>query len=558
MSGNSRRSMTVSMPARKKIFYGWVILATTFLVMAVTGGGVYYAFGVFLKPMIDELAVSRGAGSVAFSISSICMAVSSPLIGVLVVRFGPRKVMVVGNVGLILSLMLMSQINQLWQLYLVFGILVGMSQSFSSFMPSMVIVNNWFVKRRALAMGITSCGVGVGTFVLAPLIRYLIEVVGWRMAWVFLGGVATFFSLIPVLLFVRTKPEDMGQHPDGDQIVLEEKPALNSGRKADHTPIDWETKMALRTPALWLVAVFSFASLFTLNMISTHQVAHLEDIGMPPLIAAGALGLLAIVSAGGRLLGGALGDRFELRYVAAVVCVLQVAGLIIFINAKDLSLLYAYVIIYGPAYGAALVLTPAIVGAYFGRKNFPAIHGISSGLYQVIAATSPIIAGYIFDSVGSYRIPIIIATVFSAIGGVCVLIAKPPAPPTPIVTSVHSLTNNDIIDHGSRTTGIVITKDTFSGLDDDNYVVKYSFTPNSTDVLINEYTISSTNRGKTVIGEPIEIAFSPSDPHNNLPVTHGKAYVDAIIMWVMGFPAFSLVGFLLFRSIFRRLDTHIM
>lgn len=421
--------MKISVPVRRKFFYGWVILATSFLVMAVAGGGVFYAFGVFLKPMIDEFGGSRGAGSIAFSLSSVCMALTAPFIGVAVVRFGPRKVIVLGQIMLILSLILLSQISQLWHLYLVFGFMVGMSQGFATFLPLMSIINNWFVRRRALAMGITSCGVGVGTFVLAPFNRYLIDTVGWRSAWMILGMVAIVFALVPVLVFVRGRPEDMGQQPDGDRPQLKERQDLHSGEKTSTAPFDWETKSALRTPALWLVAVFSCASIFTLNIISTHQVAHLEDIGMSPMVAAGALGLLAIVSASGRLIGGALGDRFELRYIATGASVLQVIGLIIFMNARELNLLYAYVIIYGPAYGAALVLTPAIIGAYYGRKNFAAINGISSAFFSIIAAASPIFAGYVYDSVGSYRIPLIVATIFSAVAGMCVLMAKRPLLP---------------------------------------------------------------------------------------------------------------------------------
>jgi MFS family permease len=421
------------LPVRRRFFYGWLVLATCFFVMAVAGGGIFYAFGVFLKPMTDEFGGSRGAGSIAFSLSSVCMAFAAPLVGAAVSRFGARKVMTLGQIILVLSLALLSQINQLWQLYVVFGVMVGVSQGFATFLPAMTIINNWFIRRRAMAMGITSCGVGVGTFILAPFNRYLIETVGWRAAWIVLGAVAVVFALIPVLLFVRGRPEEMGQRPDGDRLPLEENDNAPSRGKATVAPVDWDTASALRTPALWLVVVFSCANIFTLNIISTHQVAHLEDIGIAPMVAAGALGLLAIVSAAGRLVGGTLGDRFELRYIAAAVSVLQLGGLLIFMNAREIGLLYAYVIIYGPAYGAALVLTPAIIGAYFGRRNFPAIFGISSAIYSIVGATSPILAGYMYDSLGSYRIPLIIAAAFSAVGGVCVFMARPPLPPPEVV-----------------------------------------------------------------------------------------------------------------------------
>jgi OFA family oxalate/formate antiporter-like MFS transporter len=409
----------------KKFFYGWIVLGASFVVMAAVMGGVYYAFGVFFRPMIAELGWSRGAGSIGFALMTVMQALAGPLIGTSIVRFGVRKVMVFGSLMVIFALLLLSRTTQLWHLYFFYGVMCGIGMP-SIFMPVMAMVNNWFIRRRSLAFGITMSGSGVGTVILAPAVRYLIEIIEWRASWLALGGMVFVFTLLPALILARTKPEDMGQLSDGVMLQAEEKNSAPVVKRVYTTPVDWETKAALKTPALWLIALFMCANMFALNVMATHQVAHLEDIGMSPIIAAGVLGLLVGISCLGRLLGGILGDRIEPRYIAACACALQAIGLVIFINARVLTLLYAYVVAYGVAYGALIVLPPVLLGAYYGRRNFSAIQGISYAPFTIIAGAGPIFAGFVFDVVGSYVIPLSVAAAFCAVGVVCALLAKPP------------------------------------------------------------------------------------------------------------------------------------
>lgn len=410
----------------KRFFYGWVVLGAAFLMMAVVGGGVYYAFGVFVKPMSTELDWSRGTVSIALSIMSVMQAMIGPIIGAVVVRFGARRVTVAGTALLIIGLCLLNKVSEPWHLYLVYGVLCGVAMSCEAGIPVMAMVNNWFIKRRAFAFGITMTGVGVGTFILAPTIRYLIETMGWRSAWLAVAGIASVFALLPALFIIRNKPEDMGQVADGIKPQAGEANAPPVVKKVYNTPVDWEVRAAVKTPTLWLIATLMCANMFTLNMLATHQVAHLEDIGVSPLIAASALGLLVGTSSAGRLTAGALGDRFEPRYLAVLACGLQVIGLVIFINARAVGLIYAYVVVFGVAYGSLLVLGATMLGAYYGRKNFATIQGISFAAPMLIAAISPVLAGFVFDATGSYLIPLIVATIFCGIGGVCAFLSKPP------------------------------------------------------------------------------------------------------------------------------------
>jgi MFS family permease len=413
----------------KNFFYGWVILGISFLVMAVIAGGGYYAFGVFFKPMITEFGWSRGTGAIGFSLMLVVGGLLAPLIGVSLVRFGARKIMVFGHALLIMAFLLLSRTTELWHLYIIFGVMCGIGMACAAFNPVTTMVNNWFIRRRAFALGIAMAGVGVGTVVLAPAVRYLVEVIGWQSAWLALAGLIFVFALIPALIFVRSKPEDMGQIPDGVKPPAEQKDIGPVVKRVYTTPVDWETRAAVRTPALWLTVVFLAANLFTINMLATHQVAHLEDIGISPIMAAGALGIMVGFSSAGRLIIGTLGDRIEPRYIAAFACLMQVIGLLIFINAKALGLIYAYVVLYGTSNGAISVLSPTLIGAYYGRKNFATIQGIAWVPALLIGAIAPTFAGFVFDVTGSYLIPVITAVILCAAGGVCALLAKPPSPP---------------------------------------------------------------------------------------------------------------------------------
>ncbi len=410
---------------KKPFFYGWVILAQGFLLMFINGGGVFHAFGVFFPEMMAELGWLRGVGASAFSIMILMTGVMAAPTGMLLTRFGIRKVMITGNIIMVTALVIMSGVTEVWQMYLAFGILAGTAIVSSGFIPVVTLANNWFIKRRALAIGIILAGVGVGTLVLAPINRFLIDLLSWRQAWLVIAAIDFTIGLLPAIILTRAKPEDMGQMPDGVSITEEElEQAIAS--PDNKAPVDWETGAALKTPFVWLVAGMMAANLFAGSVLTTHQVAYLQDIGISPMAAASAIGLMIGISTLGRLAGGALGDKFQLRYVAAIACAVEAIALIVLINVKTMGLVYLYVIVFGVPYGMIIVLFPAMIGAYFGRKNYSTIFGISNTMVQFIGAIGPALAGFIFDATGSYSAPLTIVAVFCVIGGICAFIARPP------------------------------------------------------------------------------------------------------------------------------------
>ena len=231
---------------------------------------------------------------------------------------------------------------------------------------------------------------------------------------------------MPTLIFAHNSPEEVGLLPDGINMTIGKKENDSVRRKSFVTTVDWGTRQALKTRSLWLIALFGISNMVTVNILTVHQVAYLEDIGISPMLAASVLGLTVGTSSGGRIIAGILGDRFEQRHLIAIACTMQVIGLIILINARTMAFLYIYVLIFGIAYGALLVLGSVMVGSYYGRKNYPLIRGISFLPGTVIGVLAPIFAGFMFDNVGSYVIPLSITAAFCAISGIGSLFAKPP------------------------------------------------------------------------------------------------------------------------------------
>ncbi len=199
----------------KRFFYGWVIAATGFLIWATFASGLYYSFGIFFPVMMSDLGFSRGEGGTAFSVMVLVQSLGGPLVGAAIIRFGLKRVMVTGNILIIITMVLMSRATMVWHLYFVYGILGGLAILSAGFISIFTMINNWFQRRRGLAIAICAAGGGLGTIILAPTYSYLIEIIGWRNTWLALAGIATVLALLPTIFLVRPRPEDMGQEIDG-------------------------------------------------------------------------------------------------------------------------------------------------------------------------------------------------------------------------------------------------------------------------------------------------------------------------------------------------------
>ncbi len=417
----------ISIAQRRKRFYGWIVLAGNMLLGFSIAGTVWYSYGVFLPSLIGEFGWSRTALAAPYTVFLIIMGLSGPLVGISVSKIGSRKNMIVGALISIICLTGMSQVRSLWQVYLFYSVLGGASFALTTTVSSMTIVNNWFVRRRSLAMGLRLSAAGVAGFTFIPLISRLISGLGWRSAWLSLAGIQLVLTTVGLIL-VRNRPEDVGQVPDGIVEGMTEKAGSRkvAPSRVYQTPVEWKAADALRTPALWLMVAFGITSTFTRFILQVHHVAYIGEIGFTAVLASSTLGLQIGISAVGRLLVGFLGTRFEMRHLAAACLAGFLIGVFVLMNARSVPLVYLYTLLVGLSWGGLMVVRPTIIGAYYGRRSYPLVAGYITPLGIAVSSAGPLFAGFIYDTTGSYMIAFIVGAALLGVGIVFALLARPP------------------------------------------------------------------------------------------------------------------------------------
>ena len=385
---------------KDKLFYGWVVVATFFIVGA-TIWGIRFSFGVFFKSIESEFNLTRAATSAIFSIYMVLGGVFAILGGWALDRYGPRIVMLLIGLFAGFSLLLTSQIDSLWQLFITYSLLLAIGTS-ATHVVTMSTASRWFDKKRGLALGIASSGVGFGTVVMAPFATYLISIFGWRMAYIVIGLIA-WLIVIPLSRLLKKDPYEIGALPDGVK-------SDSRGRRLEKLEneegsiqlADLSLLQAFRTRSFWL---FMFTLLFyssCLFLVLTHLVPHATDIGFSAGEAATVLSLIGGTATVGRVLIGTLSDRIG-RKVSAMMCALLLFGAMVWlIWAQELWMFYLFALVYGFAFGGMSPNIIALASDTFGLGKIGSILGVMDVGFGVGAAIGPAIGGLIFDVSNSY------------------------------------------------------------------------------------------------------------------------------------------------------------
>lgn len=400
-------------------FYGWINIIGVMLVYGGICGDLTYAYGVFLPAMSGTFNWDRSTFSGPYVLFLFIGGLLGPLSGFTIAKFGARKNIVICNIIAALGLLGMSQAGHIWHVYLFFGVMAGTGLAFGEFIAVTTVVNHWFIHRRSLAMGFLFASGGIGGFLMPPFISWLISDLGWRWAWGCLSVIHLLLTVVLGGLLIRNRPEDVGQVP-------EDIPPHAVQKRTYHTTADWTVADALRTPALWMIIGLFTIILFVTNMLTTHQVAYLQDLNYSPMVSATALGLMLGTSIIGRLLCGVLGVRFEGRHLAAFFLGGMGLGMLALMSAREIIFVYLYSILTGIGFGGMIVLMPNLMGAYFGRAHYSQIVGWTSPIVVILSAVSPSLAGFLYDVTGHYTLPFAIGAVLVFAGVFIALLARPP------------------------------------------------------------------------------------------------------------------------------------
>jgi MFS family permease len=416
-----------AMGKRLPFFYGWLIVAVTFVTMAI-GVNARTAFSLFFPPILSEFGWERGVTAGAFSFGFVVSGAVSPLIGRLMDRAGPRAVMELGVALMGGGLLLAPLTTQPWHLYLTIGVMVGAGSVCLGYSGQSLFLPNWFIRRRGLAMGIAFAGVGIGSVTLLPWVQHMIEQTGWRTACTAIG-ILVLLVLAPINLLVRKRPEDIGLEPDGDAAssATLAKPVSNIVDPV-WAGTDWTLPRALATSRFWWIALGYFCGLYIWYAVQVHQTKFLLDIGFSPGVGVWALGVVSLLGVPGQILLGHISDRVGREWIWTASCAgfaICFAALIGLKYAPTLLLVYLMVFAQGAlGYGLTSIMGAVVLEIFQGR-HYGSIFGTIMLAGLAGGAAGPWVTGFLHDLTGSYTLAFAIGIAVSLLSAIAIWQAGP-------------------------------------------------------------------------------------------------------------------------------------
>jgi MFS family permease len=391
----------------QRFFYGWVVLGAAFVIITMSIGTLF-TLGVFLRPIQESMGWSRsGIGAIGL-FNWIVMGAGGVVSGFVSDRLGTRRVVLVGAIVLGLGLVLSSYVQQVWQLYVTFGLLVGAGVS-AFYVPLTVLAIKWFEGRRGMAAAIVSAGNGLGILALAPLTRWLISEFDWRVAFLVLGNLA-WVVVLPCALLLR------GPQPSS-ALPSKSSSLSNAGAQKwpPHSPSGGQPSTT-RSPVLvsssgspwaiwpfWAIALTHFCCCAAHSGPLFHLVSHAMDQGVARMAAAGILGVSGLTSIFGRVGTGIVADRVGAKRTLLSALSLQAALIFLYLFATSEGALWGLSLAFGVAYGGAMPLYAVVTREYFGERILGTAYGGVFFISCIGMGLGSFAGGIIHDLLGTYQ-----------------------------------------------------------------------------------------------------------------------------------------------------------
>jgi MFS family permease len=411
---NNQMNRAMSAVSQPKFFYGYVVVIVGFLIL-VSMYGTLYSFGVFLKPVLNEFGWTRAVTSGAYSLCFLLSGIVAMVAGRLNDRFGPRALMSCSGLLLGLGYFLTSKMSAIWELYLFYGVIVGVGMG-GGIAPSLSTVVRWFVKRRGLMTGMTIAGTGTGTLVTPLIANWLISTYSWRTS-LTLIGLAVFILIVGLAQFLIRDPGSKGLSPYGAETAAADASNLDAAGLS--------LQEAVRTAQLWILFVIYVFAGFFIQVIIVHIVIHATGLGFSPVSAASVLSIAGVGSLVGRVTGGGVSDRLGNKTTLIAALILMGAVFIWLLVARKLWMLYLFAIVFGLAYGEILCMMSLLPAELFGLKSQGGILGIIIFASTIGGSIGPVVAGKIFDGTGGYAWAFAICVAVALVGLILAIFIKP-------------------------------------------------------------------------------------------------------------------------------------
>ncbi|MFC2008442.1 MFS transporter [Chloroflexota bacterium] len=378
----------------RRIYYGFVIAALGFLIQAIFWG-TYRSFGLFFNPLLNEFGWSRAELAGAASAGWLIVGLMNFPAGATVDMFGPRIALTICGALFGLGYVLMSGVHGLWQVY-TFYIIMAVGMSAADVVPLSTIAR-WFIQKRGTITGIAKVGTGIGMMSLPLVASRLIETLGWRTAYVMLGGVAA-LALVAMAQFLRRDPSKMGPRAYGAKGAAISSKASEEGLSL---------RQAVRTRQFRTLCVVYLLVTTVAEVVMMHTVPHAIDLGISSTAAAGMLSLIGATSILARGAIGVIVDRFGSKKALLLCFIPQLSALVCLQFADSLTALYVFAVLYGLSHGGFFTLIAPIVAQLFGTVSHGALFGVIMAANGVGGAIGPVLTGRAFDVLNTYRVPFI-------------------------------------------------------------------------------------------------------------------------------------------------------
>lgn len=387
---------------RKKPFYGWYIVGVMASAAAVSMGMGSLNFGLFIKPMGDELGISRATFGWASTARQVSSAGTSPFVGSLLDRFGSRVMLPVSAAITVAAMIGLGYMHSAWQLIALFSLMGLVGMSGPGALVTTVPVMKWFVRNRGKAIAYTSLGVPLGALIFLPLTQVLIDAWGWRTAWIVLGIIGGAIIIPLSIIFVRRQPEDMGLLPDGD-VAEEVEEGSDPTAPVFAGERSWTTAEAVRSPVFWrLVAVFSLVAL-GVGTVGVHRIPAFQDRGLDAGVISIAAALDAVAAGAATFTMGMLVRKVAVRYLGAAGFGFLAIASVLTIYTTTVTMVFASMIVFGLGIGGMLFLQNYIWAEYFGRGHLGSIRGLVMPITLIVGGAGGPVAGYVRDASGTYN-----------------------------------------------------------------------------------------------------------------------------------------------------------
>ena len=406
-------------PRASAVFHGWKIVFVAFLALFVSVGFSFYSFGAFFVALTAEFGGGRTGVGIGLAVFAVTNGLVAPFLGRALDLGHARRIMTWGAWLLALGLLLIAAARNLVQFYLVLGTFLALGAALIGGVTASTLVANWFVRKRAMTLGIATMGISLSGVVMAPVATRLIDAIGWRGTFLLYGALTLLVVLPVVRRWVVDRPEDLGLNPDGAPTSLvagwAAAPAAGEGPAGAEpiAPTQAAAAAAPRRPRLewteplgnrnfWVIAVVVAMNFCCNSAILTHIIAHATDMGFAPLEAAFSLSVIAAMGVLGKVVFGWIGDRLSGRGALWLAIALQASGTAALLRADNYPALIGAAATFGLGMGGMMPLWGTLIGTCFGRRSFGRVMGLMSPMLLPIQILGVPFAGNVHDRSGNY------------------------------------------------------------------------------------------------------------------------------------------------------------